>query len=115
MNRSEIARKFSNGQFEEVFEFIDDDAKWVVVGEKKWEGKQAIIKNCKNVGAYFKSVTTRFNTLNIISEDYLVVINGTAEFIRDGKTVSIISACDLYEFNDDNKIKSIASYCIKTV
>ncbi|HQS06100.1 MAG TPA: hypothetical protein PLT16_10750, partial [Daejeonella sp.] len=84
-----------------------------VVEEDKFIGKNAIIENCIQVGQYFKSVTTNFKTLNVISEANKVVVTGTAEFIRDGKRISFISACDLYEFNDSDQIQKIISYCIQ--
>lgn len=37
-----------------------------------------------------------------------------AEFLRDNKRVSFVSACDVYEFNDDNQIQKITSYCIQS-
>ncbi len=40
------------------------------------------------------------------------IINGTAEFIREGKRVSFVSSCDVYVFDDNSKIVSIHSYCI---
>ena len=85
---------------------------WEVIEEDKFVGKNAIIENCNQVGQYFKSVTTNFKTLNVISEDNKVVVSGTAEFIREGKRASFVSACDLYEFNDSNQIQRITSYCI---
>lgn len=71
--------------------------------------------NCRQVAAYFKSVTTIFKTINVISENNKVVINGTAEFIRDGKRVNFVSACDVYEFEKDNHLKTITSYCIADI
>jgi hypothetical protein len=58
-------------------------------------------------------VTTDFKTLNIIAEGNKVVINGTAEFMRDNQRVSFVSACDVYEFDDNNQIQNITSYCIQ--
>jgi ketosteroid isomerase-like protein len=113
MTKPEIATAFSNGDFDKTADFIADDAIWEVVEEDKFVGKNAIIENCNQVGQYFKSVTTNFKTLNVISEDNKVMVNGTAEFIRDGKRVSFVSACDLYEFNDSDQIQKITSYCIQ--
>jgi hypothetical protein len=113
MSKPEIAIAFSNGEFENATEFIADNAIWEVIGEDKFVGKNAIIENCNQVGQYFKSVTTNFKTLNVISEANKVVVNGTAEFIRDGKRISFVSACDLYEFNELNQISKITSYCIE--
>lgn len=113
MTKPEIATAFSNGEFEMTKDFIAHDAIWQVVEEDKFVGKNAIIENCNMVGQYFKSVTTKFHTLNVISENNKVVVNGTAEFIRDGKRVSFVSACDIYEFNDSDQIQRITSYCIQ--
>jgi len=111
MTKPEIAKAFSNGEFDKIKDFIAHDAIWEVVEEDIFIGKNAIVENCNQVGQYFKSVTTNFKTLNVIAENNKVVVNGTAEFIRDGKRVSFVSACDLYEFNDSNQIQKVTSYC----
>jgi hypothetical protein len=112
MTKQEIALAFSNGEFEKTTEFIADNAVWEVIEENTFLGKEAIIENCNQVTAYFKSVSTDFKTLNIIAQDNKVVINGTAEFSRNGQRVSFVSACDLYEFNESDQIQRITSYCI---
>ncbi len=114
MTKTEIAKAFSNGEFEKTYKFISDHAVWTIVEEDIFTGKQAIIDNCELVGNYFKSITTNFNTLNIITDDLKVVINGTAEFLRDNKRISFVSACDVYEFNGNNQIQNITSYCIQS-
>ncbi len=114
MTRTELAKAFSNGEFEKTNNFISENAVWNVVEENAFIGKQAILDNCEQVGNYFQSVTTEFKTLNIITDGNKVVINGTAEFLREKKRVSFVSACDIYEFNDDNLIQKITSYCIQS-
>ena len=112
MTKQEITLAFSNGKFEKTTEFIAENAVWEVVEENSFVGKEAIIENCNQVAAYFKSVTTDFKTLNVIAQDSKVVVNGTAEFSRNGQRISFVSACDLYEFNESDKIQRITSYCI---
>lgn len=114
MTKIEIAKAFSNGEFEMTYNFISDNAEWIVIEEDKFIGKQAIIDKCEQVGKYFKSVTTDFNTQNIISDGNKVVINGTADFMRENKSVSFVSACDIYEFNEKSQIHNITSYCIQS-
>ncbi len=113
MNNKDKSLAFSNGEFEKIYGFIADHAIWTVVEEDTFTGKQAILDNCKNVADYFKSVTTKFETLNVIEENNKVAINGTAEFLKDNKRVSFVSASDLYEFNDNDQIQKITSYCIQ--
>ena len=78
MTKTEIAKAFSNGEFEKTYKFISDIAEWIVIEEHKFIGKQAILDNCEQVGNYFKSVTTDFKTLNILADGNKVVINETA-------------------------------------
>ncbi len=113
MTKKTIAKAFSVGEFEKVFEFIAENAVWEVIEENTFQGKKAIVDNCKQVANYFQTVTTRFDILNVISEDNRVAVNGTAEFLRNGKRISFVSACDLYEFDDQYQIKKITSYCIQ--
>lgn len=113
MNKEQIAELFSMGQFIEVYDFIAEDAAWEVVEENNFIGKKAIVENCEQVARYFQSVTTNFITRSIVSNDKMVVIEGTAEFIRDNKRISFVTACDVYGFNDRNEIKNITSYCIQ--
>ncbi|MFZ4769910.1 MAG: nuclear transport factor 2 family protein [Ferruginibacter sp.] len=109
----QIAESFSVGQFDKVYQHMSDTIVWNIVGENRFVGKKAVIENCKQVASYFKAVTTNFKTENIISDNNLVAIDGTAEFIKDGMRVSYNWACDVYEFNDRKEMEKITSYCIQ--
>ena len=112
MTKSEIAQAFSGGQFEKCLDYLTDQTTWNTPGEQFLTGRNEIEPFCKNIAAYFSSVATNFKQLNLIENDNCVAINGTAEFIREGKRVSFVSSCDVYEFDSENKIVSINSYCI---
>lgn len=112
MTQKQIAEEFSTGNFELIYSYLADNVQWTVVGEEHFNGKKAVIDNCKVVSSYFNSVTTKFKTINIIADNNRVAVTGTAEFIRDGKRVNFVSACDVYEFNDNNELQTIMSYCI---
>lgn len=83
---------FSNGEFGKTNDFLADDAVWEIVEEEKFFGKTAIIDQCKRVADYFKSAATDFKTLNLIQDQNKVVVKGAAEFLRDHKHVSFVSA-----------------------
>lgn len=112
MTKSEIAQLFSAGKFEECYPHLAEASSWNIPGEQYLLGKPAIKEYCDGVAEFFKTVTTNFNALNVIENDKCVSINGTAEFIRDGLTFSYVSSCDVYEFDSNNKILSIHSYCV---
>ncbi|MCF8415969.1 MAG: hypothetical protein K9G40_06980 [Crocinitomicaceae bacterium] len=114
MTKIEIAKAFSIGEFKKTYEFISDHAEWTVIEEGKFIGKQSILDYCEQIGSYFNSVDTDFKTLNVVADGCKVVINGTAEFMRENKRISFVSACDIYEFNEKNEIVNITSYCIQS-
>ena len=108
----QIAEDFSNGKFESVYDNLSENVEWHVFGERIVTGKKAVIENCEQTASYFKSVTTDFKTYNIIEGALRIAINGRAEFIRNGKTLSVVNACDVYEFNNEGNLLKICSYCI---
>ena len=112
MKKLEIAEAFSGGEFEKCFDYLTDQTVWNSPGEQFLTGRKEIELFCKSIPAYFDSVTTNFKQLNLIENERCVAINGTAEFIREGKRVSFVSSCDVYEFDINNKIVRITSYCI---
>lgn len=112
MTKTKIAESFSKGNFELTYPYLADNVEWEVVGESVFNGKVAVIQNCEQTAQYFKSVTTNFKTIHVIAETNKVAINGTAEFIRDHKRLSFVSACDVYEFNENKQLQKITSYCI---
>lgn len=110
--RKEVAIAFSNGNFEKAFSHLSENIVWNVIGESIYKGKLEVISNCEQITKYFNSVQTKFITEDAFVNDKKVVVRGSAEFIKDGKQLNFISACDVYEFNDENRLISIQSYCI---
>ena len=112
MTNKQIAELFSAGQFEDTYPYLSENIEWNVFGEKMLQGKNAVIEDCNRTAQYFRSVTTDFRTYNVIEEANCIAIHGIAEFIRDGKTVALVNACDIYEFDDSGILQKIYSYCI---
>ncbi len=108
----QIAEDFSNGKFESAYGNLSENVEWHVFGERILTGKKAVIENCEQTAGYFKTVTTDFKTYNIMEGLNRIAINGRAEFIRNGKTLSVVNACDVYEFNNEGNLIKICSYCI---
>lgn len=108
----QIAEDFSNGKYELAYNKLAENVEWHVFGERVLRGKKTVIENCEQTTSYFKTVTTDFKTYNIIEEANRVAINGRAAFIRNGKTLSIVNACDVYEFDKAGYLLKICSYCI---
>jgi hypothetical protein len=108
----ETAKNFSLGKFDRVFNNLDEDVIWNIIGENTFTGKPEVISNCLRTAEYFNSVDTKFVTEEIISDKNKVVIIGSAEFLKDGERLNFVKASDYYEFNNEGKILKISSYCI---
>ena len=111
-SKQEIAESFSNGHFELTYPYLSESIEWNVIGESQFVGKSDVIENCNRTAEYFKSIETNFKTEDIIVADNKIVIRGLGEFLRDGKRVNLITACDVYEFDENNQLERISSYCI---
>ncbi|MEM1328696.1 MAG: hypothetical protein AAGI23_22260 [Bacteroidota bacterium] len=111
-SKKEIAVLFSDGHFELAFPHLSEDIIWEIIGDHLLHGKSAVVTHCKKITEYFESVQTDFKTVDIIETERKIVIRGTGEFISDGKSVNLIAACDIYEFNSHSKLVKISSYCI---
>lgn len=112
MNHTEIALHFSTGQFDQVYAYFTEDIVWNILGDNCCVGKKAVMENCEQVAAYFKTVQSDFKATAVIGDKNLIAIEGSAEFIRDGQSIAFVWACDTYEFTADNKLQKINSYCI---
>lgn len=107
-----IASLFSKGEFKKVEDYLADEIIWNIVGENLFIGKEAVKVNCEKTEDYFNSVDTDFKIIEILQCKEKVIITGSATFSKDGKALTSISACDIYEFNSAAEITAITSYCI---
>ncbi|WP_417265224.1 nuclear transport factor 2 family protein [Brumimicrobium sp.] len=112
MDIQKIAEFFSLGKFHKVIKHLSDDIVWNVVGGRTFKGKVAVIKDCEQTERYFQSVDTDFKIINRIVDNNKIAITGTAKISKNGKRIDFSYACDVFEFNEDQKITKITSYCI---
>ena len=112
LTKKEIAESFSTGKFEMTFPYLAEGVRWKIVGDKELTGKSEVVSNCLSTAENIELVQTIFTADQIIKESNKVVIKGSGEFIRHGERVKLIAACDVYEFDKDDKLEMISSYCI---
>ncbi|MEM8969022.1 MAG: nuclear transport factor 2 family protein, partial [Bacteroidota bacterium] len=109
LEQRDIAVAFSNGDFEQIYPYLSETITWNIIGEEVFQGKSKVVENCKRTAEYFGSVETDFRTEDTIVTNNKVVVRGTGEFKRDGIRVNLITACDVYEFNQKNELENISS------
>jgi hypothetical protein len=113
LSKKEIAESFSTGKFENTFPYLSEDVVWRLVGDSEIVGKSEVVLNCQKTTAHHDLVQNIFTTEEVIKDHNKVVIRGKGEFIRKGKRVKLLAACDVYEFNDKDQVKKISSFCIE--
>lgn len=111
MNNLDIAKYFSLGQFSQIYQYLDHDIIWDIIGENTYSGKVAVVEKTKKTENYFQSVTHHFQLDHIYLTDQFIIIQGQASF-QSSDHITKISACDIYEFNQASQIIRIQSYCI---
>lgn len=111
MNNIEIAKYFSLGHFSQIYQCLDDEIIWDVIGESAFSGKFAVIEQTQKIESYFQSITHHFELDQIHLANQFIIIQGQASF-QSSDQITKISACDIYEFNQESKIVKIQSYCI---
>lgn len=111
-SNTEVVQLFSGGKFDEVEDHLAENVEWQIYEEKMTIiGKAEVIKFCRSVAEYFKTITTKFEMFGLVNGGDKISIYGRAEFIREGKTVNLVHSCDVYEFGADEKILKVYSYC----
>lgn len=112
MTKREIAELLSRAEVAKVADKLAEDIEWNMFEESmSVKGKNEVIEFAEKTFAYFQTVETKFETTGVIGGDDKIAIYGTAEFIRDDKTVNRVNSCDVYEFDGNGYVSKINSYC----
>ena len=111
VSKKEICVAFSTGNFEATFNYLDENISWNIIGTQILKGKEKIIEFCNQTSNFFKETKNIFTLKNIILDDKMCSIDGTAEFINNENVSTFIESCDIYKFEND-KLIEITSYCI---
>lgn len=112
LTQNEISEAFSSGNFEETYPYLAEDIEWNVIKNFQIRGKKEIIEQCEKTAKYFASITTDFKQIVVIANNNHVAITGTAELSENENRIEFISSCDVYEYNDQNQLQKITSYCL---
>lgn len=112
MTKREIAESLSGAEFEKVKDKLSENIEWNIYEESMFiKGRQSVIEFSDKIREYFKSITTNFETTGIIEDENKIAIYGKAEFIKEGAIVNSINSCDVYEFDEDENVLKVHSYC----
>jgi len=106
---SEIAVAFSSHRFDEAEPYLADDVFWdLVAGAPRLDKAEVLALTAESAEA-LRSITTTFIDQRVIESDDTVVVDSVVEYVDEDGEKSVVSSCDLYEF-ENGLIVHIRSY-----
>ena len=113
----EVAEAFSGHRFAEAYDHLAEDVRWVLVGAGELVGRAAVQDACEQTLAELAGGSTeflRFLTIDGSGADGTgaVAVDAVGRYTVPGHPVSVVSSCDLYEF-DGGQVRTITSYTVE--
>ena len=106
---SEIAVAFSSHRFDEAEPYLADDVFWDLVAGAPRLNKEEVLALTAESAEALRSITTTFIDQRVIESDDTVVVDSVVEYVDEDGEKSVVSSCDLYEF-ENGLIVHIRSY-----
>ena len=106
---SEIAVAFSSHRFDEAEPFLAESVFWdLVAGNPRIDKAEVLTLTAESAEA-LKTITTTFVDQRVIESGNTVVVDSVVEYVADDGEKSVVSSCDIYEF-EGGMIVHIRSY-----
>lgn len=107
-----LAEALSSHRFDEVIPYLADDVEWDLVGEVTLEGREAVVDALRETAAGLADVRTDFARFMVVAQGNAAVVDAVAEYLAPDGDRSVVSSCDLYEF-EGGRIARIRSYNVE--
>jgi len=106
---SEIAVAFSSHRFDEAEPYLADVVFWDLVAGAPRLNKAEVLALTAESAEALRTITTTFIDRRVIESDDTVVVDSVVEYVDEDGEKSVVSSCDLYEF-ENGLIVHIRSY-----
>ena len=111
----DIARAFSTHRFEETYEHLDDDVRWIIPGGSGLDGRAAVIEACRATAADLRSTRVDLDRLVVAgpaATDGAVAVDTVTRYSGPDGDTSMVSSCDVYEFRQ-GRVITITTYAVE--
>ena len=105
----QIAEAFSGHRFSDAYDHLAADIQWVLIGSATIQGRDQVIQTCEQTAAELTDTTTEFLRFLTIAGTGAVAVDTVARYVGADGTTSVVSSCDIYEFNK-GVVAAITSY-----
>ena len=108
------AEAFSSHRFDEVYDRLRDDVRWVLPGQASIEGKAAVVTACESASAEFAELAgTDVLRFVSVADDRVAAVDAVIRYRSKDGSVSVVSSADVYEFDADGSLTTITSYAVE--
>ncbi len=108
----QIAEAFSGHRFDEAYDHLAADVGWVLVGGATLAGRDEVVAACEQTAAALAGATTEFLRFRTVVGTDAVAVDAIARYVDGDGTASLVSSCDIYEFESD-VVTTITSYTVE--
>jgi ketosteroid isomerase-like protein len=108
----EIAEAFSGHRFRDAYPALSPDVAWTCVGAVLLTGRQAVVDACEGTLAGLATGTAEFQRFLVIADGDTVAVDAVGRYTDADGGVSVVSSCDVYEFQD-GMLTTITSYTVE--
>ena len=114
MTLKQLAEAFSSHRFDEVYDHLAENVRWVLPGHDPVVGRAAVAAACRDAAAEFAELeATEFTRFVSVADDATAAVDVVGRYIGKDGSVSTVSSADVYETDGDGRIATITSYAVE--
>src|SRR4051794_6701999 len=114
MNPLQIAEAFSGHRFPETYDHLAADVSWVLPGQATIEGRDAVVAACtSSADEMAQLASAEFRRFVSVAGDRVAAVDAVGRYVSEDGSVSVVSSADIYEFDDDGRVRVITSYAVE--
>lgn len=111
MNPEAIARAFSSHDFESTFSAFSETLEWVRHGHDELSGRDQVTEACREASDSMRDIDTTWRRFVVAAGSNAVAVDAIGEYTESSGHVSVVSSCDVYEFDGDTLVR-ITTYAV---
>lgn len=109
LSNTDIATAFSTQRYDEIEQHLAADVFWDLVGGKPRLDRVEVLELLRGTQENLRELQSTFLEQRVIDGGDTVVVDSVIEYVADDGERSVVSSCDVYEF-EGGLVTHIRSY-----